>query len=159
MHEEKMHSALSALTNVEGIFDGKYQVIDWGCGQGLASLCLLDYLNEHKNLHNPKKIILIEPSIPSIVKANNYLAGNLDGNTNIVSIAKKLNFLLNSSRCSVFKFLLGLGDFSIWDLAFTILRKWRISSKHILHIWRTMKFDYFSIELVSIIFEIMHTLR
>ncbi|MCX6146664.1 MAG: hypothetical protein NTW25_05355, partial [Candidatus Kapabacteria bacterium] len=83
MHEEKIRSALSTLTNIEEIFGGKYQVIDWGCGQGLATLCLLDYLKENTKPYNPKKIILIEPSKPAITKANSYLKASLDINTKL----------------------------------------------------------------------------
>ncbi|MDI1306537.1 MAG: hypothetical protein PSX42_17060, partial [bacterium] len=96
MHEEKIHSALSTLTNIEEIFGGQYQVIDWGCGQGLASLCLLDYLKENTKPNNPKKIILIEPSKPAITKANDYLKASLDNNTKVQLVDKTLDDIILS---------------------------------------------------------------
>lgn len=73
MHEEKIHSALSAIPNPEEIFRKNYEVIDWGCGQGLATICLLDYLIENNIKKLPQIITLIEPSSSALIKAKTYL--------------------------------------------------------------------------------------
>jgi superfamily I DNA and/or RNA helicase len=73
MHEEKIHSALSTLTNLKEIVKNKYQIIDWGCGQGLATLCFLDYIKGGLDNNKPQRITLIEPSNSAISKAENYI--------------------------------------------------------------------------------------
>jgi hypothetical protein len=96
MHEEKIHSALSTLTNVEEIFGRQYQVIDWGCGQGLATLCLLDFLSEKSKLKKPKKVNLIEPSKAALTKANDYLLQSIDSGTKVHLVEKKLDDIIVS---------------------------------------------------------------
>ncbi len=39
-----------------------YEIIDWACGQGLASVCFLDLLRKSRHISAPRKITLIEPS-------------------------------------------------------------------------------------------------
>ena len=39
-----------------------YEIIDWACGQGLASVCFLDLLRKVGRVLVPRKITLIEPS-------------------------------------------------------------------------------------------------
>ena len=39
-----------------------YEIIDWACGQGLASVCFLDLLRKVGHVPVPRKITLIEPS-------------------------------------------------------------------------------------------------
>lgn len=42
--------------------DGAIEIVDWGCGQGIGSLCCIDVLSQHDNLKWLKKVTLIEPS-------------------------------------------------------------------------------------------------
>ena len=39
-----------------------YEIVDWACGQGLASVCFLDYIRKAGRIPVPRKITLIEPS-------------------------------------------------------------------------------------------------
>ena len=48
MHEEKIHSALETITNIKEIVKNDYQIIDWGCGQGLGTIAFSDFL-KNKN--------------------------------------------------------------------------------------------------------------
>lgn len=90
MHEEKIHSALSTLTNIKEIVKNKYQIIDWGCGQGLATLCFLDYIKDDIVNKRPQSIKLIEPSNSAITKAEKYIqAIYQDKNTQLIE--KKLD--------------------------------------------------------------------
>lgn len=62
MHYAKMLSALQYLPLNE--ITGDIEIIDWGCGQALASLVLLEYISRHSeysNLHI-NRITLVEPS-------------------------------------------------------------------------------------------------
>ena len=43
MHQAKIYKALSCISLSSYTADG-FDVIDWGCGQGLATICFFDYL-------------------------------------------------------------------------------------------------------------------
>ena len=69
MHEAKIKTALSSISGPEKLFDKDFAIIDWGCGQGLATICLFDFLKE-KNIPNKvKEVILIEPSKMALSRA------------------------------------------------------------------------------------------
>lgn len=90
MHEEKIHSALSTLKNIKEITENNYQIIDWGSGQGLATICFFDYIKNGSTIQKPKKITFIEPSNTAITKAEKYIQSNFEKN-NIALIEKKIN--------------------------------------------------------------------
>ena len=69
MHKEKMNSALSFLPQTVDLTSDEIEVFDWGCGQGTATLCLLDYISEKKIQHKIKRITLVEPSAPALKRA------------------------------------------------------------------------------------------
>lgn len=62
-HMKKMGLALSRMERVfRDLSKESMSIIDWGCGQALASCCLLDYLNG-KGIFIPlDEVVLIEPS-------------------------------------------------------------------------------------------------
>lgn len=72
-HIAKLKFACNNLDKIK--FDSrKLEIIDWGCGQGLASLFFLDYLKrKHGNYEMIKSITLIEPSKISLEVANRFL--------------------------------------------------------------------------------------
>lgn len=90
MHEEKIHSALSTLTNLKEIVKNKYQIIDWGCGQALATLCFLDFIKGSLDNNKPQSITLIEPSNSAISKAEKYIQSITQNNKNQL-IEKRLD--------------------------------------------------------------------
>jgi len=73
MHQEKIRTALSALKNPSETLNKNYQIIDWGSGQGLATLCFFDFLEENNILYKPKKVVLIEPSNQALKRAREYI--------------------------------------------------------------------------------------
>ncbi len=93
MHIAKCRAALQNFP-----FDklqGTIEIVDWGCGQGIGSLCVLDTLSQRDKLQWIKRVTLIEPSratldraIINVTKAtnggvtilplNHYLPGNVD---------------------------------------------------------------------------------
>lgn len=95
MHEEKIHTALSTLRNIKEIVNNKYQIIDWGCGQGLATLCFLDYIKGDLNNKKPQSITLIEPSNSAITKAEKYIQTTTQNNTTQL-IEKRLDEVILS---------------------------------------------------------------
>lgn len=69
MHQEKMRIALNRLPRLNEVIADGYSVVDWGCGQGLATVCLLDFLRGKGIKSLPEKTILIEPSQLAIENA------------------------------------------------------------------------------------------
>ncbi|HAM15406.1 MAG TPA: hypothetical protein DCP91_06020, partial [Eggerthellaceae bacterium] len=62
-HMKKMRLALSRTKRVfRELAKESMSVIDWGCGQALASCCLFDYLNDNKIFIPVDEVVLIEPS-------------------------------------------------------------------------------------------------
>lgn len=62
MHKYKLNEAFNALFKSENFNNKSIEVVDWGCGQALASCVLVDYIKEHKIGADVSKFILIEPS-------------------------------------------------------------------------------------------------
>ena len=93
MHIAKCRAALQNFP-----FDklkGSIEIIDWGCGHGVGSLCVLDTLSQRDKLQWIKRVTLIEPSPATLGRAvinvtqatggsvavlplNYYLPGNAD---------------------------------------------------------------------------------
>ncbi len=66
MHYAKLNSAITNLPdNINN-----HNVVDWGCGQGLASIAFLEYLKEKSILNLCKDVILIEPSLLALKRAS-----------------------------------------------------------------------------------------
>jgi len=77
MHEEKIHAALNHLQ--PSAYSGKtIQIIDWGCGQGLATVCFFDYLHEHNVRADVSHITLIEPSRSALDRAKLHVQAYVD---------------------------------------------------------------------------------
>lgn len=73
MHRNKINTALDTIKNAETLFKD-LTIIDWGCGQGLASMCLIDYLRNEGRHVDVNKIILIEPSRCALDRAVAHLS-------------------------------------------------------------------------------------
>lgn len=73
-HPPKLDHAFDTMKGVlSQLRDECITVVDWGCGQGLATCCLLDYLNRNR-IHIPVDgITLIEPSELAISYAELHL--------------------------------------------------------------------------------------
>lgn len=55
-----------------------FEIFDWGCGQGLATLSLLEMLYDRKMLSRLNRIVLIEPSTAALTRRINGLLSLLD---------------------------------------------------------------------------------
>lgn len=71
MHQAKMRAVLQNLPfpPIKKHENLNCEIIDWGCGQGIGTICLLDYLKEHDLISHVKKITLVEPSQVAIDRA------------------------------------------------------------------------------------------
>lgn len=67
MHKFKCRAAIQSFP-YDTIGYGVH-LVDWGCGQGLATLCFLESLEYRGKLDRVQKITLIEPSIPALERA------------------------------------------------------------------------------------------
>jgi len=83
MHEEKMQITFNTIKEPDSIFDKNFTIIDWGCGQGLASLCFFDYLKQRNLPNNTQKVILIEPSFSALSRAKQHINAYLKDETKI----------------------------------------------------------------------------
>ena len=73
LHRNKINTALSTIKDLESL-SKDLTIFDWGCGQGLASMCFIDYLR-NEGLHvDISKIILIEPSRCALDRAVAHLS-------------------------------------------------------------------------------------
>lgn len=91
MHFKKMTSSISYLP--DEFFNKNIDIIDWGCGQGLATISLFDYFNQ--NLESFKKVTLIEPSELAIKRASLHVQ-KLIKDIDILTIHKDLDSLTSN---------------------------------------------------------------
>lgn len=66
-HAAKAFQAITSLPVTS--FSEPFEVYDWGCGQGVGSICLIQYLKKINRLVNLKKITLVEPSSAALQRA------------------------------------------------------------------------------------------
>lgn len=58
------------------IYKHNYEIFDWGCGQGIATLTLLEFLRERKLLGRLNGITLIDPSTIALNRAQKWVQQN-----------------------------------------------------------------------------------
>lgn len=100
MHFIKCRAALQnfpfdSLTN--------YEIVDWGCGQGIATLTLYDMLVEHKKTYGLKRITLIEPSEAALHRAEAFVRRSVEQSVEIVAIKKGIPNHENSNELNELK--------------------------------------------------------
>jgi hypothetical protein len=125
MHQAKLNVAFSNFSTLNLNNSKKIQIIDYGCGQGIGSIALLDYLFSHKNFTSADidDIILIEPSDIALEQAQSYLRdGFPDINcklTNKTIDKITVNDLVTSQesiKIHVFSNILDVNAFNLDDL-------------------------------------------
>lgn len=83
MHQAKIYRALSCV-NTSIFASNDFDIVDWGCGQGLASICFFDYLKERSVNNRVRKVTLIEPSDAARERAKIHVDAYV-GNRAVVS--------------------------------------------------------------------------
>ena len=73
MHKEKLFMAFENIPDPKILFYKRLNIVDWGCGQGLATICFFDYLDKLGIRPNIDKITLIEPSEKAIERAYQHI--------------------------------------------------------------------------------------
>lgn len=74
MHKAKLDAAFRSLPEIASTFSDEIEIYDWGCGQGIASICLLDYLQSKNIGYKIKSINLIDPSACATKRAEDVIS-------------------------------------------------------------------------------------
>ena len=124
-HQAKIYAALAKIKELRNIVSGEYSIIDWGCGQGLATVCMFDYLKKDNLPNAVKRIILIDPSELALKYA--VLHTSLYGVGEIISVNKDLDHVAvediktdTTVTIHLFSNILDIEKFSLKQLAQTI---------------------------------------
>lgn len=74
MHKAKLDAAFTSLPVITDLFESELEIYDWGCGQGTASVCLLDFLKSKGiSTTNIKAFNLIDPSTAAVQRASDVI--------------------------------------------------------------------------------------
>ena len=68
MHKAKLDMAFCSMS-VSDVFSEEVEIFDWGCGQGIATICLLDFLKDKCITPRIEQIYLVEPSSAATTRA------------------------------------------------------------------------------------------
>ena len=121
MHYEKLFEALKTLPKY--FFEKETNIIDWGCGQAMASMAYFDFLNYIGTEQEIKNLTLIEPSEIALKRASLHIR-NFSPATDIHTINKDLDSLVNEDfiknktniHIHLFSNILDIDEFSLTSL-------------------------------------------
>ena len=91
MHKAKLMHAFNHIQD-RAIKNDNIEIVDYGCGQGLASLCYHDFIKEHNPLQKVTRITLIEPSPLALSRAE-LLCSCFYPEAEIVAVNKRFDDL------------------------------------------------------------------
>jgi len=89
MHEAKIKHALDKLNISE--LNIECDIVDWGCGQGLATLTFMDYLKQKNQQLSINSITLIEPSDKALERAKLHVSSYKTSYKKLKTIQKYLD--------------------------------------------------------------------
>lgn len=84
MHMKKCRAALQNFPYDN--LQGSVEIVDWGCGQGLGSLCVIEALDQHEKLMWLRRITLVEPSPYTLKRATENVTCATNGGVAILPI-------------------------------------------------------------------------
>ncbi|MCD4667308.1 MAG: DUF4145 domain-containing protein [Sulfurimonas sp.] len=94
MHKAKLYESFETIIgNLNNI---KINIIDWGCGQALATLLLLEYIKEHSLQIDIENITLIEPSKLALSRGLLHIDVTKQQNHKVKAINKDLDCIKQS---------------------------------------------------------------
>ena len=73
MHEAKLGMAFESFKGLSSLLGSGVEIYDWGCGQGTATICLLDYIRQEHLPLNIRSITLVDPSTAAVGRAHSVL--------------------------------------------------------------------------------------
>ena len=98
MHMIKCRSALRSLPFDDFV---NMEVVDWGCGQGMGTICLAEMLRERNKLQCLRKVTLIEPSEKALARAMFNVEVFTKGISRIVLVNKYLPSVSGHNDCTI----------------------------------------------------------
>lgn len=104
MHFVKCRAALQNFpcrNTTDEIRSHNFEIFDWGCGQGIATLTLLEFLRERNLLGRLNAITLIEPSHIALERAKIWVAQNAGPGIEVKAVEKFIPSDLNSQMDEV----------------------------------------------------------
>lgn len=118
MHEAKLRASYEQF-NFDSI-SSTVRIIDWGCGQAVATMCLLEYIQEHGIDINVEEIILIEPSSVALRRAEIFVH-HFNSNVAIKNINKGFDELVISdldslNECETIHLFSNVLDYDGYDI-------------------------------------------
>ena len=130
MHQAKLQQAYhSIFSNNHLPLSGQpIEIIDYGCGQGIGTICLVDYIKEQTNRNcNIEKVKLIEPSVLALKRAvlnTRYSLKSFNQPENIVAVNKELDDInsqdidtqANVIKIHIFSNIIDVEDFDLYQL-------------------------------------------
>lgn len=121
MHYEKLMYSFRVLPS--DLFDGDINIVDWGCGQGIASMAFLDYMREESVSVTVRSVTLIEPSEIALRRASLHIKKYLS-HSKIITIRNDMDSLTSMdimnfsgpSTIHLFSNVLDMNKFSLTNL-------------------------------------------
>ena len=120
MHAEKLMYAFKQLsTYIKSA--KKVDIIDYGCGQGLATMCYHDFINDYNLQQQVRSITLIEPSAFALSRAE-LLCSSFFPDASITAIQKDFDELLGDeiridTDCPTLHLFSNILDVESYDIA------------------------------------------
>lgn len=120
MHYQKLITSFDYLP--KNTLNNKINIVDWACGQAMATMTFLDYLNNKNIQHDINKITLIEPSEIALKRGALHIKKYV-AKDNIETINKDLDSLTdtdfqndNNTHLHLFSNILDIDLFSLTAL-------------------------------------------
>lgn len=130
MHFKKLTSAFDSLPS--DFFNEKINIIDWGCGQALASMVYCNYILDNNINQLINSVTLIEPSEIALKRGALHISKYLP-ETNVLTLNKDLDSLVKkdfiqdskNTNLHLFSNILDIDFFSLTDLIKLIESKFK----------------------------------
>ncbi len=132
MHKSKLYETFNSV--IYKLDNQSINIIDWGCGQALATMLLVDYIKEEKFDIAISNIILIEPSLLALGRGLLHVDILRNNNINIKAINKDIDsiktndLIINNSNITLHLFS-NILDIEFFKLDRKFLKKIDTSQK------------------------------
>ena len=121
MHYTKLIDSFNSLPTE--FFEKEISIVDWGCGQGMATMTFIDFLNQKKLKQEIKSVTLIEPSEIASKRASLNVK-KLHATSKIITVNKYLDSVTNDDfenkklvpKLHLFSNILDIDLFSLTNL-------------------------------------------